>query len=430
MKKRILSALLTFCMVLTLLPVSALAAETEPAPGDVAYVAELAQVSGADVYYTSLDTAIQAVSDNSLTSATIELLADATSDGMDIRNITLTIQGKEGTKPTVTFAKEGIHAVNSQITFKDCTVDMDVSENPSRNGGTANLIDDSDLTFINTDVSIVNDKADDWGESAIYLYQGSNLYIQDGSHMTISGFNNTNQDSGIFADGSERDDNLPHFQIVVSGTSTLEISECGWGGMTVNPCDITVSDQSKLTITDCGDNGGKQGLGCYYGKMTIQGGSTVNVSENLGSDWGIFVKDLEVDKTSTLIANNNAGTSDGIDIGGTAVIQSGATVEASGNADAGLRIYKSGSWVGDVTIESGANVTMNGNNAAGISNNNLLTIKAGANVTITNNVVSGIRNNSDATANLNGNVTIQHNQVQRHLQQWRNSNHDGWLDYV
>ena len=410
MKKRILSALLTFCMVLTLLPVSALAAETEPAPGDVAYVAELAQVSGADVYYTSLDTAIQAVSGNSLTSATIELLADATSDGMDIRNITLTIQGKEGTKPTVTFAKEGIHAVNSQITFKDCTVDMDVSENPSRNGGTANLIDDSDLTFINTDVSIVNDKADDGGESAIYLYQGSNLYIQDGSHMTISGFNNTNQDSGIFADGSERDDNLPHFQIVVSGTSTLEISECGWGGMTVNPCDITVSDQSKLTITDCGDNGGKQGLGCYYGKMTIQGGSTVNVSENLGSDWGIFVKDLEVDKTSTLIANNNAGTSDGIDIGGTAVIQSGATVEASGNADAGLRIYKSGSWVGDVTIESGANVTMNGNNAAGISNNNLLTIKAGANVTITNNVVSGIRNNSDATANLNGNVTIQHNQ--------------------
>ena len=45
--------------------------------------------------------------------------AGATSDGMDIRNITLTIQGKEGTKPTVTFAKEGIHAVNSQITFKD-----------------------------------------------------------------------------------------------------------------------------------------------------------------------------------------------------------------------------------------------------------------------------------------------------------------------
>ena len=390
--KRVLSVVLSLSMALCLIPSTVFAAE-----GDVAKIG--------DTTYTTLDDAVAAAANG----ATIELLGDATTNGLNLSK-DLTIQGAEGLKPTVTFDNEGIHATNSKITFRDCIVRMTVSENPSKSGGTANLIDDSDLIFVNADVSIVNNHADPGGESAIYLYQGSNLYIQDKSHMTVSGFNDTSSDSGIYADGSERDDNLPHFQISVTNNSSLTITDCGWGGMTINPCDLTVSGQSKLTISDCGGNGGKQGLGCYYGKMTIEDSSTVNVSNNNGSDWGIFIKDLEVDGTSTLIANNNAGTSDGIDIGGTAIIQSGATIETSNNADAGIRVYKSGTWSGDVTIQSGATVNTSKNGAAGISNNNILTIEKGANVNIVENVVSGIRNNSGATATLNGNVNIQRNQ--------------------
>lgn len=410
MKKRLLSALLALCMMLTMMPTVAFAAE-----GDETTADSPASRGGGVVYsinpdtsvkkaHDTLDEAVSAVADN----GTIELWGDVTTTGLNLSK-NITIQGADGLaeKPTITFANEGIHAVDCQLTFENCAIDMDISENPSGSGGTANLIDDSDLTFIGTDVTIDNDNADKDGESAIYLYQGSNLYIQNGSHVTISGFNNTSNDSGIFADGSERDDNLPHFQIAISGNSALDISNCGWGGMTINPCDLTVSDQSTLTITDCGANGGKQGLGCYYGKLTIEKSSKVDVSNNAGKDWGIFVKDLSVDGTSTLIADNNAGTSDGIDIGGTGVIESGATVKASGNADAGLRVYKSGTWIGDVTIKNGANVTLHKNGAAGISNNNLLTIEEGANVTIQENEVSGIRNN--ATATINGNVSIVNN---------------------
>ncbi len=392
--KRLLSGFLSLMMLVCLIPTSALAVE-----GDVAQIG--------DTTYATLDTAIEEAESGN----TIIVLADASSDGIGLNGKNLTIQGASGVTPTITFANEGIHAVNSNLTFKDCVVEMTVSENPGHSGGTANLIDDSDLTFVNTDVTITNDHKDTTGESAIYLYQGSNLYIQDDSHMTVSGFNDTSSDSGIFADGSERDDNLPHFQIIISNGSTLNISECGWGGMTINPCDVTVSGQSTLSITNCGANGGKQGFGCYYGKLTIADGSTVDVSGNKGSDWGMFVKDLEVDGTSTLKANNNERTSDGIDIGGTAVIASGATVEAKNNADAGMRVYKSGStWAGDVTIESGANITLSGNQAAGLSNNNVLTIRPGANVTIENNEVSGIRNNATGTATIEGNVKIQNNQ--------------------
>ena len=393
--KRLLSWLMSAALVVSMLPLSAMAAE-----GGVA------QIGGNT--YSSLDAAIKAASDGD----TITVLADASSEGIDLKDKDLTIQGASEVTPTITFANKGIHAENSNLTFKDCVVDMKVNKNPGGEGSTANLITTSTLAFDNATVTITNAPHDGTGESGLFLNKYSNLSIQNDSQMTISGFNDSYLSSGIYADDEEGDySQSGQYQIKIDNGSSLNISECGWGGMTINPCDVTVSGQSELSITNCGANGGKQGFGCYYGKLTIANGSTVDVSGNKGSDWGMFVKDLEVDGTSTLKANNNEGTSDGIDIGGTAVIASGATVEAKNNADAGMRVYKSDStWAGDVTIESGANVTLSGNQAAGISNNNVLTIKPGANVTIENNVVSGIRNNVTGTATIEGNVKIQNNQ--------------------
>ncbi|WP_300252659.1 hypothetical protein [uncultured Subdoligranulum sp.] len=376
--------------------------ETETTPqaeGDVARIG--------DTTYATLDKAIAAATDG----ATIELLADAVTSGISIKNLNLSIKSAEGitTPLKITFNQRGIHAVNSTLTFSNVIVDMTVSSHPEIEGNTANLIDDSNLIFVNSRVSIKNDHSDTGGESAIYLYQGSNLYVQDGSSLEISEFNDTYQDSGIYADGSERDDSLPHFQIQISNSSMISIQNCGWAGLTVNPCDITVSEDSRLTVAECGANGGKQGLGCYYGKLTVMDCSEVNVSENPGADWGIFIKDLKVDETSSLIANDNTG--DGIAIGGVAEISSGATIKASHNGDAGMRVYVSGeTWAGNVTIEDGAKAEFIGNGAAGISNSNCLVVEKGADVTITGNKVSGIRNNSNATATLDGNVKIEENQ--------------------
>ena len=283
---------------------------------------------------------------------------------------------------------------------------MMASDNPAGSGGTTNLIDDSDLTFIGSDVTIVNDHADTGGESAIYLYQGSNLYIQDQSTFMISGYNDQSGDSGIFADGSERDDSLPHFQIVISGGSTALIQDCAWGGMTINPCDLTVSGSSSLTISNCGVNGGKQGLGCYYGSLTVENHSKVDISNNAGSDWGVFVGGLTVDGTSELKTNSNSGY--GIAVGGPGTIASGAKFEACDNADSGLWVYVSGStWKGDVTIEAGADVTLLRNQKGGVYNRGTLNMNAGTvmnNSTATNG--GGINNTGTATI---GNDVIVYN---------------------
>ena len=412
--KRLLSWLMSAALVVSMLPLSAMAAE----PGG-----KVAQVGGDT--YSSLDAAIKEASDGD----TITVLADASSEGIDLKDKNLTIQGANE-NIIITFANEGIHAVNSNLTFKDCVVDMKVNKNPGGEGSTANLITTSTLAFDHATVTIMNPSHDEVGESGIYLNNFSNLSIQNGSKVNISGFKDrvsTNPDtgsSGIYADDEDRNySQSGQYQIKIDNGSNLTITDCGWGGMTVNPCDITVSNQSNLSISDCGQNGGRQGLGCYYGTLTIENNSTVDVSNNGTTNntyWGMFVKGLKIDGTSTLRANDNKGASDGIDIGGTAVIESGATVEAKNNADSGLRVRSPENeivdgqtilkWAGDLTIESGANVTLSNNASSGISNSNKLTIKSGANVTTEYNKASGIRNNATGTATIEGNVKIQYNQ--------------------
>ncbi len=90
MRKRVLSVLMTLCMVLTLVT-PAMATEEGP----------VAQIG--DETYNTLDAAVEAAADG----ATIELLADATTDGLELRK-DLTIQAAEGLeqKPTVTFIQK------------------------------------------------------------------------------------------------------------------------------------------------------------------------------------------------------------------------------------------------------------------------------------------------------------------------------------
>lgn len=91
-------------------------APTAPqAGGDVARI-----VDGGS--YDTLDAAIAAAEDGAI----IELLADATTDGMNLSK-TLVIRAAEGLaqKPTITFKKYGIALWGKALTFKNCDVVME-----------------------------------------------------------------------------------------------------------------------------------------------------------------------------------------------------------------------------------------------------------------------------------------------------------------
>ncbi len=350
MKRRIFACLLALVMLVSVLPV-ALAADP---------VAKI----GNDTYAT-LDEAIKKAQDKD----EIKLLADCELTGdIKLENKSLTIRGVGTTKPTITLKECGIHASSElgnpnkrYLTFVNCALDI---RSKNVGGATANLITNTDLTFDNCNVTITNPEK--ISISAIYLYQESNLFIKNNSVVDVSGFTGPGC-SGIYADDSDYVD-MPNRKIQVTGRSTLTITNCNWHGMTVNPIDMLIDDHSVIDISNCGNSQfGGGGLGCYFGKLTIKNGSALNTNDNRGLywwGWGTFVKELEMDSTSTLSSCRNTG--DGIDIGGKGIIPAGANVTLDENEGNGLVSYSDNDyWFGDVQISAGAKVSIR-NNTRGI----------------------------------------------------------------
>ena len=332
--KKTLAIMLALIMVLAMVPAFA--------EGKVAQIDE--------IKYATLDEAIDAANDKD----TIELLADCeTSSGITVEKKSLTIKSPGETKRKITLNELGIYTSSDKgnpdekyLKFENCVLEIKANNNPNKFGNTANLISNYDLIFLDANIRI--EKHETARISGMYLYQQSNLYI-DGSQVTISGFSE-NRASGIYADNSEYD-NKPNRRIEVKNRSTLNISDCDWHGMTINPIDVLV-DSSTIDITNCGNQSYGGGIGCYYGKMTLTNNATVKTNNNRGGAWGIFVKELEMDGTSTLSSCNNEG--DGIDIGGPGKIEKGATLTLDGNKKAGLCVYTgSDYWYGNVEIPDG-----------------------------------------------------------------------------
>ena len=370
--KKVLMILMCVCMILCFMPTAAFAAEDggqtltssvdEGENGDQDEAAYVAQIDTAQ--YTTLDEAISKANDGD----TIVLLDNCSAASITVANKSLTIKGSGEEKPTITLTKRGIDTSNPEgnpdkryLRFENCKLDIQPEREEHPVGNTADLISNTDLIFDNCDITIVNSQ--NFPGSAIYLYQESNLYLQNKSHLRISGFSGERA-SGIFADNSEYS-NKDNRNIKLSGVSSLTISDCDWHGMTVNPIDITIDGNSLIDISNCGNPNYGGGLGCYYGKLTITNGSTLKTDENRGKSWGTFVKELEIDSTSTLSSCKNTGN--GIDIGGTGVVHSGAKVTLENNSRNGLISYSGGDgyWAGKVKIETGAEVSIR-NNARGI----------------------------------------------------------------
>ena len=392
-----------------------------------------------DTTYTSLQDAIDKASPNDQ----IDLLQNITLEtGLTFNSKTLTIDG--GGIRTLTLKKLGMHATNlSEITFKDLTLIIKAHTNPSGAGVTANLISNSKLRLSHVEFTLTPDEL--YG-SGIYLDHDSDLYFEDNTNAVVDGFS-ADLASGIYADADSYSEDVTH-EVRVS-SSTLTVTDSGWNGMTINPVNFNLID-SHVTL----NNNGKGGLGCYYGKLTMEG-STLDANNNgrYGIEFesrGSFVDELDMDGSSVLNANNNNGIA-GLLIGDGGVIQSGAKLNCNNNAYIGLYIFTDGNWLGDVVIEPGATVTAcenaysgvhnayklkikgtviaDSNKACGITNDagdkliitstadvsarqNLafgifnydranLTVESGANLKVEENTGSGILNGWNATLNLN-----------------------------
>lgn len=332
-----------------------------PPPAAESFVAKIVTETGTETYKT-LEEAISVAKNGD----TIEVGQDITIEEGGLAFVekdALTIKGVGDSKPTITMKDLGMSLSKTKVTFENIKiVEESVTNNPADSGGTANLVSNSNFTLKNASLEL-NGPGDKTGGSGMYLYQESNLYVTDGSTVIVSGYSGERA-SGIFADNSEYD-NMPNRNIQVTGNSSITITDCDWHGMTVNPIDILIDDNSKIDISQCGNASYGGGLGCYYGSVTISNHSKLITDDNNGSGWGVFANGLKVDATSALSACNNKGC--GAALASKSKIESGATVTLNENEKDGLRVYTgSNYWYGDVTIEEGANFTACENKDNGI----------------------------------------------------------------
>ena len=346
----------------------------EPAPTPPPAVGSFVAKIGTQTYET-LEEAIRVAKNGD----TIEVGQDITIEKGGLAFVekgALTIKGVGDPKPTITMKDLGMSLSKTKVTFENIKiVEESVTNNPADSGGTANLVSNSDFTLKNASLEL-NGPADQTRGSGMYLYQKSNLYVKDGSTVAVSGYNGQSA-SGIYADNSEYK-KQPNRDIQVTGNSAITITDCDWHGMTVNPINILIDDNSKIDISHCGNASYGGGLGCYYGSVTISNHSNLITDDNNGSGWGVFAKGLTVDSTSSFSACHNVGW--GAALGEASNIASGATVTLDNNDRAGLCVYtnSTGYWKGNVTIEEGAKFSASGNeNGIEILPNGVLNMQDG-----------------------------------------------------
>lgn len=417
--------------------------EEQTNPSGVATVAKID-----DTGYTKLQDAITAAcSDATSSDATITLQSDLTlTEGLQFvgsgdsaeqwKNITL-----DAANHSLTLNDLGIYATHCKVTITNCpALTVHAGKNPGNASGenaniSAVLFCPGTLILDNCEtVNITNVEPITKGGSGLCIYNGGDLCIQNHTNFTVSGFMNRNPVkpgeegkggcSGIYIDS---DKNINHDyetimgQIKVSVYSSLTATECYHNGITANPIDIFVSDHSTIDVHNNNKNSsGQGGIGCYYGKLTVTNNSHVTAHNNTSWGFAIFVKDLEVDGTSVIDANDNGGytlDTDGLGLGGYGVTVCGSaviegTVNASGNWGPGLAVFHYHD-TGDrsLTVRNGGKIVCSNNFNYGIANDGVFTVEPGGTVTLEKNWWGGFDNYPGATLKVEekANFTVSEN---------------------
>lgn len=258
-----------------------------------------------------------------------------------------------------------------------------------KNGATTNLFTNTNLKLDHVTWTLKSN-GDQIGKHGIYLNAETKLYISNGSAVEISGFNSSGS-SGLFQDASDRTQSMSPVEIVIDNGSELSISDCGYGGITVDEPNMTVSNHSKINVTNCGLNGGRGGIQCL-GTCCVENGSSIISNKNVGRSQGAFFNHLNLDGTSDMSICENKGPK-GLRIGGIGVIETGAKLNVDRNEGTGLEIHTDlNFYFGNVQIKPGAKVSICENGKSGIDNYYKFSAENGAGLTVEKNKGCGIRN--------------------------------------
>ena len=373
MRKRVLSVLMTLCMVLTLVT-PAMAEEGE---GPVAQIG--------DTSYTTLDEAVEQAKEG----ATIELLRDCELTKGFNKTLTFTGNGKITINKQLTSNGEawmcfGLYDPSRVLTFDGAGVEVEWNSDGTTPwlmlslSGTLNVTNGASLTF-------QFDSKTTGARNAIYMNEGSQINVTNGATLKILGVGTEgNAGQGIQLDKAGT------ACVNVTGNSTFLIDGTNRGY--VNSPTIYVAD-STFTVQNCtnnASNGGRftainssityqnnQGHGLSAGDVTIQN-STLNCNKN--AYYGItYSGNMTMDATSAINANENGHgyTGGGLRAYGTSTVAAGAEINILDNQRNGMENY------GAFTMEDGVKFTATGNhepstNGGGICNGGTLTLPANA----------------------------------------------------
>ena len=405
-------------------------------------VATITGQDGTTTQYKSFDEAVSKANNGD----TIEVIKDATSTGIDLRNKKLTIKGKTVTtttdsgteekttvKPKLKFvAKEGQSQIagitlwGSDLTFQNMDVNMKGASSTTYNDwNTVCMSDNASLTLNRTDLSM-DGKDLDASAQGIYMAGRGRSVLNVDNHSTLTIKNYCNAIAWDGVDESKGNKDSTYFINITDG-STFKAEGNGAGIVGLESLDVLV-DHSTLTITDCTERSGINGA-----DVKIVNGSTANISGN-HEGYGIHANDLLVEN-STLTANNNGYG--GIRITGKGEFtNSTVTVtgtENKGNASVEITVNKNEHkdkdkyLVGSLSVQN-STLNISDNNATGIACRNRfscptsLTIDDASRVTIQNNnatpkngynangdVGGGLRIEAGSTAVLGRNTVINNN---------------------
>ena len=260
--------------------------------------------------YKSFDEAVS----NANNGDTIEVINNAKTTGIDLRDKNLTIKGKTVTtttdsgteekttvKPQLKFvAKEGQSKIagitlwGSNLTFQNMDVDMTGASFTTYNDWNAICMSDNAVLTLNKTNLLLEGKDLPADKQGIYAAgRGrSELNVNDHSTLTINNYLNA------FAwDGVKKGNEGSTYFINITGGSTFTAEGNGGGIIGKESLDVLV-DNSTLTVTNCTERSGFNGA-----DVKIVNGSTANISGN-HEGYGIHANDLLVEN-STLTANDN-----------------------------------------------------------------------------------------------------------------------------
>ena len=368
--------------------------------------------------YKSFDEAVNAAQSGD----TIEVIKDATSTGIDLRDKKLTIKGKTVTttdsgteekatvKPKLKFvAKEGQSQIagitlwGSDLTFQNMDVDMTgASATTNHKWNAVCMSGDAALTLKSTDLSMNGKDLDERKDQEILKPQGiymagcgrNELNVDDHSTLTINNYYNA-----IAWDGVGNEDSIYYINIKNGSTFTADGNEAGIVGL--ESLDVLVED-STMTITNCrarypdktdnrvlpNEHEGRSGLNGADVTITR---SNVTIS-GCEQGYGIHTRDLHVEN-STLTTDNNGYSSIFITGKGEFI---NSTINARGNTG-----------LGNDTIEITRyrNETGKGYHYGSLKVTN-------STLNITNNNATGIRCNfGDLNIDDASRVTVQYNKA-------------------